>query len=516
MQQNEALIFLKEEAKRKARINLRAYSTYMMPDFDWQPYHKAYYEVLNEFAYKRIKKLIITMPPQHGKSQGSTRFLPSFMFGINPNLRLAVTSYNSTIARKFNRDNQRLIDTQEYLDLFPNTTLSSSNVVTVASNYLRNSEEFEIVGHKGMLKAVGRGGALTSITLDCVIMDDLYKDYAEGNSPVVRESAWDWYTTVVKTRLHNDSQQLIVFTRWHEEDIIGRIEANEEVITLESLDQLEDIDPNTWVKINFEAIKDGQPTDIDNRQVGEALWENRHNTAKLLTERKLDPNKFECLYQGNPASADGLLYTEPWKIYNKLPDVITKIGNYTDTADSGKDYLCSVNYVVASSGIYITDILYTQEGMEKTEQTVPEFLNRNNVRVADFESNNGGRYFALNVQKKTKAAIRWFHQGNNKESRINTNSAQVQQNIYLPNGWESRFPIFWKHLTSFKKNFKANAQDGAPDVLTGIIEKNFNRDWTTPQNYENKNTKFVKGDFIGGMSSPWAGGDSSTKGDSIF
>jgi hypothetical protein len=76
--------------------------------------------------------------------------------------------------------------------------------------------------------------------------------------------------------------------------------------------------------------------------------------------------------------------------------------------------------------------------------------------------------------------------------------------------------VFWKHLTSFKKNFKANAQDGAPDVLTGIIEKNFNREWTTPKNYDNKNTKFVKGDFVGGMSSPWAGGDASTKGDSIF
>ena len=226
MDRSKALEIIKDGARRKARATLKDYTEYTTTGFDWQPYHVAYYEILDRFAKGKIKKLMVSMPPQHGKSEGSTRRLPSFMFGLNPNTRLAITSYNSTIARKFNRDNQRIIDTPEYHSLFPNTTLNKSNVVTVASSYLRNSEEFEIVGHKGMLKAVGRGGALTSITLDCVIMDDLYKDYQEGSSPVIRESAWDWYTSVVKTRLHNESQQLIVFTRWHEEDVIGRIEEN--------------------------------------------------------------------------------------------------------------------------------------------------------------------------------------------------------------------------------------------------------------------------------------------------
>lgn len=102
--------------------------------------------------------------------------------------------------------------------------MNESNVVTVSDNYLRNSEEFEIVNKKGGLKAVGRGGALTGNAVDVMIMDDIYKDYAESNSPIIREAAWDWYTTVVKTRLHNDSQELIVFTRWHEDDLIGRLE----------------------------------------------------------------------------------------------------------------------------------------------------------------------------------------------------------------------------------------------------------------------------------------------------
>tara|TARA_R110000772_G_scaffold247009_1_gene360757 strand:- start:258 stop:707 length:450 start_codon:yes stop_codon:yes gene_type:complete len=116
--------------------------------------------------------------------------------------------------------------------------------------------------------------------------------------------------------------------------------------------------------------------------------------------------------------------------------------------------------------------------MEKTEAMLPKMLNDNETKQADFESNNGGRYFAINVQKRTKTAISWFHQSLNKEARIISNSAQVQRHIYFPEGWETRWAMFWKHLTGFKKNFRANAQDGAPDVLTGIIEKNIVFKWT--------------------------------------
>ena len=165
---------------------------------------------------------MITVPPQHGKSEGSTRRLPAYMLGVNPDLRIAVSSYNSTFASKFNRDIQRIIDTPEYNHVFSDTLLSGS--IKQSSQFLRNSTEFEIVNKKGSLKSVGRGGALTGNPVDVMIMDDLYKDFAEGNSPIIRDSVWDWYTTVVKTRLHNDSQELIVFTRWHEDDLIGRLE----------------------------------------------------------------------------------------------------------------------------------------------------------------------------------------------------------------------------------------------------------------------------------------------------
>jgi predicted phage terminase large subunit-like protein len=513
MDKAKALEIKKEGARRKARTTLKDFTEYTTSEFDWQPYHKAYYEILDRFAKGKIKKLMVSMPPQHGKSEGSTRRLPSFMFGLNPDTRLAVTSYNATIARKFNRDNQRIIDTPEYAALFPNTRLNSSNVVTVASSYLRNSEEFEIVGHKGMLKAVGRGGALTSITLDCVIMDDLYKDYQEGSSPVIRESAWDWYTSVVKTRLHNNSQQLIVFTRWHEEDVIGRIEENEKVNVINDLRELDEVNPNEWIKINFEAIKMTEATPIDQRKKGEALWDNRHSISKLEEERRIDPNKFECLHQGNPTSKEGLLYSGEWRTYDKIPENVTKKGNYTDTADAGADYLCSICYDRVGDDIYVTDILYTLDGMESTEVMMPRMLNDAGTRIANVESNNGGRYFAINIQKQTKCVISWFHQSLNKEARIVSNSAQVQRHILFPKDWHSRWGMFWKHLTGFKKNFRANTQDGAPDVLTGIIEKNIVFKNPTQPNYETEHTRFVKGDSTGFNASPWNADRKSTSGD---
>ena len=151
-----------------------------LQDFDCQPYHEKYYEALNRFAKGGIKKLIISMPPQHGKSEGSSRRLPAFVLGLDPNKKIAIGSYSSSLAQDFNRDVQRIMDSELYHGIFPNTQLNRSNVVTIANNYLRNSNVIEIVGKRGLLRVVGRGGALTGKTVDMMILDDLYKDYAEG------------------------------------------------------------------------------------------------------------------------------------------------------------------------------------------------------------------------------------------------------------------------------------------------------------------------------------------------
>jgi len=410
-------------------------------------------------------------------STGSTIMLPSFLFGIDPNKKIAVGSYSTTFARKFNREIQRVIDTPQYHEIFPETTLNASNVVTISSSYLRNSEEFEIVGYKGSLKAVGRGGPLTGNPVDIMIMDDLYKDASEGNSPVIREGVWDWYSSVVQKRLHNKSQELIVFTRWHQDDLIGLLEKKDKVVLIESIDDIEALGPDFdgWIKINFEAIKESEPTPIDPRQKGEALYPERQGLKKLLKEREQDPEKFNCMNQGNPISQEGLMY-KPFGSYVELPQIKIK-KSYVDTADKGTDYLCAVHYAVPLDANddrrFVLDVVYSQEAMETTEPLLAKSLDNNQIDECIVESNNGGRGFARAVEQivNGKTEISWKHQSKNKEARIVSNSATVNRRIVFPEGWEKRWPTFYEHLRFYKKLFNANKQDGIPDVLTGIVEQ---------------------------------------------
>lgn len=448
-----------------------------------------------------------TFIPTHN-SEGSSRKLPAFMLGLNPDTKICIGSYAATIARDFNRDVQRIIDTPSYRELFPGTYLNGSNVVTMANTYLRNSDVIEMVGHKGSLRVVGRGGSLTSKTVDVSILDDVYKDYAEGNSPIVRNAAWKWYTTVVRTRLHNDSRELIVFTRWHDDDLIGRIEkSGETVIDIKSWDDVKNIPAGAWVRINFEGLKTGEPTEIDPREPGAALWDRRHSRAKLEGQRALDPVQFQCLYQGNPGNAEGKLYRNPFRTYVDKSEWGTYVrsGNYTDVADEGDDFTFSACYDVYKSGneawneqkkrfepiLYalITDMVFTQENTEITAVTVPEMINRCGTQKAWIESNNGGSGFEKVIRKKLKAVTEPFYQGANKESRIITNSAMVNAQIIMPIGWEQRFPKIHEHLTGFLRDFPANAHDDPEDGLTGIYEKELADGDTRPYSQATRGVK---------------------------
>lgn len=433
------------------------------------PFHLTYYKVLNAFAHGRIKRLIITIPPQHGKSEGSTRLLPAYMLGLNPDITIAIASYNASLASRFNAHSQRIIDSKEYRQMFPNTCIKGAD--NPNANYVRTNNRVEIINHSGELMSVGREGPLTGNRVDIMIMDDLYKDAMEANSPTIRENCWEWYTSTVKTRLHNKSQELIVFTRWHEEDLIGTIERKEKVIELTSLSQI-DQSADCWYKLNFEAIKESDPTPIDPRQHGEALWSELHSAKLLKEKRALDRLRFDCMYQGRPESKEGLLYGDNFKTYTSLPEDTLRNANYTDTADTGDDYLCSICYLVGKDGlIYVTDILYTKEPMEVTEPATAQMLERNQTRQVNIESNNGGRGFARNVGRLySKSAINWFHQSANKESRISTNSATVIKHIIMPADWKIRWSEFYLSITGYKRLFRANRNDDAADVLTGIVE----------------------------------------------
>ena len=450
--------------------NLLSFTRHTLPSFAPAPFHIPYYEVLTRFAMGEIKKLMITMPPQHGKSEGATRRLPAFVLGQDPDKRIAIVSYNAIKARKFNRELQRIMDDDHYYELFPQTLLAGQASYQEqgrrSRNYARNSDECEIVGYQGSFKTIGVGGSLTGEPVDMLIMDDLYKDASSAWSPVIRQNVADWYDTVASTRLHNDSQQLLVFTRWHMEDLAGRLLEQEGVY-----DPIEN--PQGWLLVSFPAIQNRPPSEQDPRAEGEPLWPERHSLEKLLEIKGRSPTVFESLYQQNPQPSQGLMYEE-FSCYTDLPSRSYSVA-YIDAADSGADYLCALFYKEAEDGNYITDVLYTKDPMEVTETTLTYMLQQHQVERCHIESNNGGNLFVSNLQQRSwdmgnrLTRFNPFHQNQNKTARIFAASASVQKLIKMPLDWKKRFPKFARDLTGYLR-VGTNAHDDAPDALTGSIE----------------------------------------------
>ena len=460
-----------QAAAELARRSLTDFARVVQPALSLTPFHRAYYRVLELFARGEIRRLIVTIPPQHGKSTGSSILLPAYRLGIRPGTKIALACYNVRLASRFNRRIQQTMDSAAYRSIFPQSRLKQSG--GRQHGIVRTGTEFELAGQRGSLLCVGRDGPLTGNPVDLFILDDLYKNALEANSPLVRDHVWEWYNAVVKTRLHNDSQELIVFTRWHADDLIGRLAERE---TVTPLDDLSRIVPQSgaegWYLLNFEAVKQGPPNGADPRRAGEALWPERHALPLLEQKRRLDTLLFEAMYQGRPALREGLLYGDGFATYDALPDDTVKKGNYTDTADTGDDYLCSICYETGRDGaIYVTDAVYTPLDMEQTEPAVARMLQRNGTRTARIESNNGGRGFARSVARLCPGIrIEWFHQSANKEARILTNAPTVLSRILFPADWTVRWSELHHDLATFRHRLRDNLRDDAPDALTGIVE----------------------------------------------
>lgn len=444
-----------------AKKSLIEFTKYTFPNYKENWHHVSYAEKLDDFMAGRIKNLMVFMPPQHGKSELSTRRTPAKMLGDNPDYKIGVVAYNHTIAAKFNRDVQRIITDEAYMQIYPDTRLNLQNVRTM-NTYLRNSDEFEIVDRQGSLVSVGVGGGLTSRKLDIAIMDDLYKDAADAWSQVKRESVQDWYDTVLRTRLHNDSQQLLVFTRWHEEDLGGHLLRRE---------------PENWEVVLYEAIKENQHAPGDFRQQGEALWPEQHKLETLEKLRKNNPIVFDSLYQQNPTPKEGLLFpTGDMKrfklsqIADTKPDGIVAV---CDTADEGDDSLCfPIGYVYGDS-VYIVDVLFTKEPIEITQPMVAAMMDRYGIDRSMFESNNGGKGYSQKVRelKQGRTHVEWKRTITNKHTRIIMKSGDVKDSFYFlcDEDMSDEYKKFYYELTHYPKNGKVKHDDAA-DGTTMLAE----------------------------------------------
>lgn len=458
-------------AEDEAYEDFYAYCQYREPEF-YKPHRdhlKALCNTLNNFYYNKLiksdgtpfEKLMIRYPPQHGKSRTLVNFT-QWCLGKDKEERIITGSYNDTAAGDFARytrdgitEEKNTPDQRTFSDIFPDVKLKQGN-----ASYQKWALEGEHFNYLG----VGVGGGVTGKGATIRIVDDLVKDAEAAFSPGQLQKIWTWYSGTFSSRNAAEKgvvKEIFCGTLWSEDDPQGILEETEGedwyILKSEIYDRKNDkmLCDDFMSKPAYEKLKNRM---LNNPVTEMIFWANYH---------------CEITETGN------LLYRD-FKTYSKLPQAIKK-GNYTDTADEGNDYLCSISYDIGSDHlIYVTDILYTQEPMEITEGATAMLLGRTNTKECKIESNNGGKGFARTVKSitdlnKTPVRITWFHQSGNKESRILVNSATVCENIIFPDDWKIRWPIFYKHVKDFKKVFKSNSHDDAPDCLTGIVETEINK-----------------------------------------
>jgi hypothetical protein len=273
-----------------------------------------------------------------------------------------------------NRDVQRIIDDPRYAEVFPGTKLFGSNVRTVAQgSYLRNSDIFEIVGHKGAYRAAGLGGGITGMGAMYAIIDDPIKNRQDANSQTIRESTWEWYTSTLYTRLASNGRILVVLTRWHEDDLAGRLIERQK-------DELGD----QWRVISFPAFsEDAQnrhPEDL--RLEGAALWESRFNEKRLARiKAAMGSYNWAGLYQQRPAPAEGALFLRQWwRYYSEPPSALApqmeelvQSWDMTFKDGTGNDYVVGQTWGRKRGDRYLLDQIRARMDFPATLRAVREF-----------------------------------------------------------------------------------------------------------------------------------------------
>ena len=443
---------IREELKKQARLELARRDFFEYCKLTASDFYKEERDFLKNLCYQLQdfyksdeKVCVINMPPRHGKSRTAGKFV-EWVLGTNPNEKIMTGSYNEDLSSSFAKSVRDTIASEKtegvivYNDIFPNTRIKDGEAT---------QKKWALAGSKvSNYLATSPTGTATGFGCTIMIIDDLIKNAKEAYNENTLKNHIDWFNNTMLSRTENGFKLIIIMTRWSSNDLAGYILEN-----------------YTNVRhINYKAVQD------DGSMLCKDILSKEDYEFKT---KNMNKDIVYANYQQEPIDVKNRLYSN-FKTYEKLPPA-HYIMNYTDTADEGDDFLCSIDYQMYSNEYYILDVIYTQEAMEITEPAVAEMLTKDKVGYANIESNNGGRGFARNVQKhlkekkNTHTKINTFHQNENKIARILSNSTGVMNNIYFPINWEDRWLEFAKHLKHYVRTGK-NEHDDAEDCLTGVYE----------------------------------------------
>ena len=397
------------------------------------------------------KHLTIT----HNSEIASRRF-PAYALGRYPDLSFIATSYSADLASRMNRDVQRIIDSQEYKRIFPNTMLGGSS--RSQGSYLRNSDIFEIVDHKGTYRSAGVGGGITGMGGDIILIDDPIKDRAEADSVTIRNKVWDWYTSTLYTRLAPGGGLIVIQTRWHMDDLTGRL-----------------LNPNSenWRVVNFPAIAEH---DEKYRKTGEALHPERYDLAALnRIKNAVGSRDWAALYQQRPVPAEGAVFKQEWiKYYTQasLPPVFNTIlisWDMTFKDSAASDFVVGQVWGKNGANFYLLDSVRGRWDFVKTLEMFQVLANKWPKALKKLVEDKANGTAIIQTLKKSISGIKAITPKESKEARAYSITPLWEAgNVFIP---DPKTAAWVKDFEAEILSFPSAAHDDQVDAMTQALSE---------------------------------------------
>ena len=301
---------MRELGRRQSRNSLLAFTSYTNAQYRAARHHQLIAAALEEVERGENDRLMIFMPPRHGKSELASKRFPAWCLGRKPERQLIAASYNSDLASDFGRNVRNIVASPEFGQVFPGVSLAPDSQ---AANRMNTS-------HGGAYVAAGVGTAVTGRGAHIALIDDPFKDREEADSERRRELVWDWYRSTLFTRLMPNGAVVLIQTRWHEDDLAGRL--------LEQDGRIED--GGQWKVLELSAISAD----------GNALWPEWYPIPALeRIKATIGAREWSALYQQRPQPDDGTFFQRGWfNEWDKLPPLRLYGSSDYAVTDGGGDW----------------------------------------------------------------------------------------------------------------------------------------------------------------------------------
>jgi predicted phage terminase large subunit-like protein len=442
----ERAAILEKKGILLAQNSLLKFTEYTKPDYETNWHHRVICGYLDAFVSGRIRRLMIFIPPRHGKSELVSRRLPAYALGKNPNEDIVLASYAAALASAMCVDVQNIMDGGKYLSVFPDSYLLRRGMEFKGRVPKKSLEYFEMAhaDYNGSMKSVGVGGGLTGFGFSMGIIDDPFKNREEADSELIRESVWKWYTSTFLTRQNTrDARICIIMHRWHEDDLAGRL-----------LDLAKkNPDADQWHILDLPALLEGEPRNKnDKRKPGEPLW-SKYGVKFLQRAKAADSRDWSSLYQQSPYTEGGtILKRHWWKFYlppgydkppGKTEEECPQIPRYFDetvlSADCAfkdfktSDFVAIQIWIRRGADKYLIDQVKDKMDFVETCDAITNLCGKYpNIRHKWIEDKANGSAVISAMKRRVSGLIAVNPEGG-KVARARAISSQIESgNVYLP------------------------------------------------------------------------------------